>query len=192
MDAVTFWVWTVGILAFAGIAVAFMVRNARKRPVDHEEQLRLLIGPRGMAERDRNRNVAANKQDAEPLEAATKGASKARAEGDLHEAEKWDAIVLSVRARIQGSEHATEPHQAARRQQHLRPELKPYLTQLCKVHATTGGFPSQETNKVGQDIYDKHGHESMVAVCDELRRVLGAGPARDLEYKWGGIGEWQG
>jgi hypothetical protein len=150
MDAGTVWVWTVGILASAGIAIAFMVRKARKRPVDHEEQLRLLIGPRGMAERDRNRNIAANRQD------------------------------------------ATERHQAARRQQHLRPELKPYLTHLCKVHATTGGFSSQETYKVGQDIYDKHGHESMVAVCDELRRVLGAGPARDLEYKWGGIGEWQG
>jgi len=190
MDAVTFWVWTVGILAFAGIAVAFMVRKSRKHPVDPEEQLRLLIRPRGMAQRDRN--VAANKQDADLLEAVTKGASKAHAEGDLHEAEKWDAIVLSVRARIQGSEHATEPHQAARRQQHLRPDLKPYLTQLCTVHATTGGFPPPETNKIGQDIYDKHGHESMVAVCDELRRVLGAGPARDLEYKWGGIGEWQG
>lgn len=158
MDAVTLAVWTVGILAFAGIAVAFMVRNARKRPVDHEEQLRLLIGPRGMAKRDRNHNVAAN----------------------------------AIRAREIFTSLAIEPHQAARRQQRLRPELKPYLTQLCKIHATTKGFLSPEINKIGQDIYDKHGHESMVAVCDELRRVLGAGPARDLEYKWGGIGEWQG
>jgi hypothetical protein len=161
---------TVGILAFAGIAVAFMVRNARKRPIDHEEQLRLLIGPRGMAQRDRNRNVAANKHDAE-LAASRE---------------------VAIRARQVFTSLAIEPHQSARRQQHLRPELKPYLTQLCKIHATTKGFLSPEINKIGQDIYDKHGHESMVAVCDELRRVLGAGPARDLEYKWDGIGEWQG
>jgi len=183
-------VWTIGILALAGLAVTFMVRRTRKRPVDPQEQLSLLIGPKGMAQR--NRNAAANRTDIELFEAATKGASKARAEGDFHEAEKWEAIVRSVRARIEGTGHATEPHHVALRQQDLRPELKPYLTQLCKVHATTGGFLSSETSRIGRDIYDKHGHESMVAVCDELRGVLGAGAARDLEYKWSGIGEWQG
>lgn len=191
MDNVAIWIWTAGTLAVVGIGVAFMIRKARERPVDPEEQLRLLIGPRGMALRDRNRAASQEKWGAELLESVINAASRLRSEGDLQGAQKLEEYALTVRARGQEPEQSTRPHQAAPRQD-LRPELKPYLTRLCKVHATSGGFLSPETNRIGQDIYDKHGHESMVAVCDELRRVLGAGPARDLEYKWGGIGEWQG
>jgi hypothetical protein len=84
--------------------------------------------------------------------------------------------------------------QAAQREQAppLDPVLKPYITRLRRVHSTVGSFASPETRTIGQEIYDQHGHEAMVAVCDELRRVLGGGPARDLEYKWGGIGIWMG
>jgi hypothetical protein len=65
MDVVTVLVWTAGILAVAVIAVALMVRKSRKRPVDPEENLRLLLGPRGMAARDRNRAAAQEKWDTE-------------------------------------------------------------------------------------------------------------------------------
>lgn len=83
---------------------------------------------------------------------------------------------------------------AAQREQTppLDPALKPYITRLRRVHSTVGSFASPETRTIGQEIYDQHGHEAMVAVCDELRNVLGGGPARDLEYKWGGIGIWMG
>ncbi|MGB8258812.1 MAG: hypothetical protein WCE75_00605 [Terracidiphilus sp.] len=74
----------------------------------------------------------------------------------------------------------------------LGPELKPYLTRLCRVHATGKSFASPETRAIGQEIFDKHGHEGMVRVCDAVRDALGGGPARDLEYKWSGIGEWMG
>src|SRR6266498_5578744 len=91
---------------------------------------------------------------------------------DSHKYRPWMAVNIiaileddRLNAIIQGCEHPTRPHQPAPRED-LRSELKPYLTQLCKVHATTGGFLSPETNRIGQDIYDKHGHESMVAVCD--------------------------
>jgi hypothetical protein len=77
-------------------------------------------------------------------------------------------------------------------QERLKPELKPYVTRLCQVHATVGSFASPDTRIIGQEIYDKHGHDSMVAVCDNIRRILGGGPARDLEYKWGGVGDWMG
>jgi hypothetical protein len=32
----------------------------------------------------------------------------------------------------------------------------------------------------------------MLAVHEGVRQALGSGPARDLEYKWSGIGEWLG
>jgi hypothetical protein len=68
MDVFTVLIWTAGILAFVVIAVALTVRMSRKRPVDPEENLRLLLGPRGMAERDRNRAAAEEKREAELLE----------------------------------------------------------------------------------------------------------------------------
>jgi hypothetical protein len=74
----------------------------------------------------------------------------------------------------------------------LPPELKSYVTSLCRVHKTVGSFASPETRKIGQEIREKHGYDAMVAVCDEVRKVLGGGPSRDLEYKWDGIGEWMG
>ena len=90
--------------------------------------------------------------------------------------------------RLQQRQIAAQDHP----QEQLKPELKPYVTRLCRVHATVGSFASPETRTIGQEIYDKYGHDTMVAVCDEVRRVLGGGPARDLEYKWGGIGIWMG
>jgi len=74
----------------------------------------------------------------------------------------------------------------------LNPELKPYLARLCRVHDTCRGFASPDTTTIGKELRDKYGYNGMVEVCDELRCVLGNGPARELEYKWDGIGEWQG
>lgn len=82
----------------------------------------------------------------------------------------------------------------AARQQHrdFNPTLKPYVTQLCAVHARNGSFSAADTSRLGQEIYNKYGHQGMIDVCDNVRAVLGVGPARDLEYKWSGIGEWLG
>lgn len=66
-------VWTAGILAVAVIVVALIVRKSRKRPVDPDEKLRSLIGPRGIAERDRNRAAAQEKREADLLELKKKG-----------------------------------------------------------------------------------------------------------------------
>jgi hypothetical protein len=74
----------------------------------------------------------------------------------------------------------------------VSPALKPYVTRLRQVHAKVGSFAAAETPKIGQEIYDAHGHDGMVEVCEMIRSQLGGGPARDLEYKWNGIGEWRG
>lgn len=74
----------------------------------------------------------------------------------------------------------------------LSPELKPFVTRLCRVHATVGSFASQETRTIGQEIFDRFGHQGMLSVHEGVRRALGPGPARDLEYKWDHIGEWLG
>ena len=75
----------------------------------------------------------------------------------------------------------------------LNPELKPYLTRLCKVYATHyKTFASSETRTIGQEISSKFGRGGMLAVHEGVRQALGSGPARDLEYQWSGIGEWLG
>lgn len=74
----------------------------------------------------------------------------------------------------------------------LAPELKPYLTRICKIQATTGGLGDPEVQEIGKELNEKFGNNGMVAVCDELRSVMGPAVARDLEYKWNGIGEWRG
>jgi hypothetical protein len=78
------------------------------------------------------------------------------------------------------------------RSEPLKPELKRYVTRLCQVHAASRSFTSADATVIGKEINEKYGYNGMVEVCDELRTVLGAGPARELEYKWDGIGEWQG
>jgi len=70
-------------------------------------------------------------------------------------------------------------------------ELRPYVMRLCRVHGSTGSFTSHETRVIGEEIHEKYGHGSMVDVHDEVRRVLGSGAARDLEYNWAGIGNWR-
>jgi hypothetical protein len=74
----------------------------------------------------------------------------------------------------------------------FKPELKHYVTRLCRVHAPSRSFTSTDAVMIGKEINEKYGYNGMVEVCDELRTVLGAGPARELEYRWDGIGEWQG
>jgi hypothetical protein len=81
---------------------------------------------------------------------------------------------------------------AAEKPPPLRAELKPYVTRLCRVHATVGSFAAPETRSVGQEIFDRFGHQGMLSVHEGVRRALGPGPARDLEYKWDRIGEWLG
>ena len=61
-------VWTVVSLAVVLIAIALKFRKSRKRPVDPEANLKLLLGPRGMAQRERNRDEAEKKYDAQRQE----------------------------------------------------------------------------------------------------------------------------
>ncbi|HEV7766647.1 MAG TPA: hypothetical protein VGQ76_16725 [Thermoanaerobaculia bacterium] len=189
MDVFTFSVWTVGTIGV--LSIALVIRNARKRPTDPEESIKLLLGPRGMAVRDYNQAATQANRSAQILEAVVKAANEQRAKGNIEEAQKLDAYARTVRARVSSLDNVTNPNHSAFRKA-LRPELKPYLTQLCKLHATTDGFSSPEATIIGQDIYNRYGHQSMIAVHDDLRRVLGAAPARDLERQWGGIGEWLG
>lgn len=93
-----------------------------------------------------------------------------------------------LRSIVFASEHET-PHIEQRPQVEL--ELRPYVARLCRVHGSTGSFSSHETRTIGEEIQDKYGHDSMVDVHDEVRRVLGTVAARDLEYNWGGIGDWK-
>jgi hypothetical protein len=191
LEVIAMDVWVLIGGAVVIIAVAFFFWRERKPPVDPEEGLRELLGPRGMAVR--NYNVAASeaKHNTEMLEAVTNSASKQRELGNLQEAEKLEAYARTIRTRADPLKNLTDPNQVSFRQA-LMPELKPYLTQLCKLHATTGGFPSSQATAIGQDIFTKYGHLSMIAVHDALRSALGAAPARDLERQWGGIGEWLG
>lgn len=97
MDEPTAGAWAVGMLV--GIA-AIVVRKSRKpQPEDPEAKLRELIGPQGIAQRDRNRAETEAKNNAEILEGALKAAQKLRAEGDVAGAEKLEAYAETIRAR---------------------------------------------------------------------------------------------
>lgn len=188
MDVVTLSAWAIGIIVIIGVALA--IRSARK-PADPEESLKELLGSRGMAMREHNRASSEAKHNAMILEAVTKSAAKCREEGDFQEAKKLEAQARTIRARSEAAEELENPNQPSLSAT-LSAELKPYLTQLCRLHATTKGFPFQETSAIGQDIFNKYGHKSMIAVHDALRSVLGTPAARDLERQWDGIGEWLG
>lgn len=96
MDGPTAGAWAVGMLV--GIA-AMVVRNRKSRTGDPEAGLRELIGPQGIAERDRNRAKAEAKNNAELLDGALKAAQKLRAEGDIAGAQKLEAYAETIRAR---------------------------------------------------------------------------------------------
>jgi hypothetical protein len=95
---------TVGVagLALVGLAVAFLVFRSRRRPLDPEERLRLLVGPAGMAAGERNRQASDRKWQAELLESVTKAAGKRRAEGDIPGAQKLEEYAQTLRDRGYG------------------------------------------------------------------------------------------
>lgn len=97
MDAATAGAWAVGMLV--GIAAIVLRKSRKPRAEDPEAGLRELIGPQGIAQRDRNRAEAEAKGNAEVLEGALKAAQKLRAEGDIAGAEKLEAYAETIRAR---------------------------------------------------------------------------------------------
>lgn len=98
MDGATAGAWGVGMLV--GIAAALAFRKSRAaEPEDPGAGLRELIGPQGIAQRDRNRAEAEKKGNAEILDGALKAAQKLRAEGDIAGAEKLEAYAETIRAR---------------------------------------------------------------------------------------------
>lgn len=97
MDAATAGAWAVGMLV--GIAATVMRKTRKPRPEDPEAKLRELIGPSGIALRDRNRAEAERRTNAELLEGALKAAKKLRAEGDIAGAERLEAYAETIRAR---------------------------------------------------------------------------------------------
>ena len=75
----------------------------------------------------------------------------------------------------------------------IPPQLKQYVSRLCQIyHTNNHSFASEKTQEIGKEINAEGGYDMMVQVCDLVREQLGGGPARDLEYKWNGIGKWQG
>jgi hypothetical protein len=70
-------------------------------------------------------------------------------------------------------------------------ELKPYFMRLYRVHGRAGSFSMPETRIIGEEIHDKYGHDSMVDVHEEIRRVPGTLAAWDLKSKWAGIRDWR-
>lgn len=85
---------------------------------------------------------------------------------------------------------------AARQARPTKPEisteLKPFVTRLRQAHAKAGSFATQETPEIGREIHVRFGHQGMLIVHDVIRSQLGPAAARDLEYKWSGIGDWLG
>jgi hypothetical protein len=100
MVAVTIGIGSVAALVVALFVVVLLVRKARARPLDPEERLASLIGPRGMETRDRNTAAAKAKWDAELYAEASRVAGKLRLEGKLDEADKMDVYVAGLRARM--------------------------------------------------------------------------------------------
>ena len=77
----------------------------------------------------------------------------------------------------------------------MKAHLKGYVDQLAGIYAVERSFlrgnAASHARAVGQQIHDLHGYQAMITVCDALRQVAGGVAARELEVKWGGIGEWQ-
>ena len=97
MDALTAAAWTVG--ALAGLGVALFIRRKPAAPEDPEAKLKELIGPQGMALRDRNRAEGDAKWDAELLASVESSIKKLRERGDDAGAEKLEAYAETIRAR---------------------------------------------------------------------------------------------
>lgn len=97
MNGINLGAWAVG--AFAGLAVAIYIRRTTKTEADPEEKLRELIGPQGMALRDRNRAEGDAKWDAELLASVESSIKKLREAGDAAGAEKLEAYAETLRAR---------------------------------------------------------------------------------------------
>ena len=97
MDALTVAAWTAG--ALAGLGVAFFIRRKSAAAEDPEAKLKELIGPQGMALRDRNRAEGDAKWDAELLESVMKSAKALREKGAVADAEKLEAYAETIRAR---------------------------------------------------------------------------------------------
>ena len=73
----------------------------------------------------------------------------------------------------------------------LKPELKPYVQHLIKLHRDTPGFDYETVRRIGREIEAYYGYRGMVDVCDGIRPKLGHGPHKTLERMWNGIGEWE-
>jgi hypothetical protein len=88
------------VVAAAAIVIVVRIRTSRKAPLDPEENLRLLLGPAGMAERDRNRAASDAAWNAEFREHILKAIGKHRSEGNIAEAEKLEAYARSKGIRL--------------------------------------------------------------------------------------------
>lgn len=97
MNGIDLGAWAVG--AFAGLAVAIYIRRTTKAEPDPEDKLRELIGPQGMALRERNRAEGDEKWDAELLASVEGSIRKLREAGDAAGAEKLEAYAETLRAR---------------------------------------------------------------------------------------------
>lgn len=95
MNGLTIGAWTVG--ALAGLGLALFIRKRSEAAEDPEGKLRELIGPEGMALRERNRAEGDAKWDAELLGSVLKSARALREKGDAAGAEKLEAYAKTLR-----------------------------------------------------------------------------------------------
>ena len=70
--------------------------------------------------------------------------------------------------------------------------LNDRVLSLCQIYRKAHSFNDPETRKVGAEIYSCGGHSAMFEACYAVREELGAGAARELEFRWDGIGDWLG
>ena len=96
--------WILISVVFVVIVILVMARKANKSPPDPEERLKQLIGPQGMAQRDRNVAASQAKWDAELLDGVTKAINNARARGDHKEVQKLEEYAQGVCNRMSGSD----------------------------------------------------------------------------------------
>lgn len=107
----------------------------------------------------------------------------------------WIVAYRETIEKQRGPGQRQELDRARKEEANIRAEgpahLKPFVTRLRAIYADKHSLSSSEARKIGQEIFERHGQDAMVTVCDVIRVQLGNGPYRQLEFNWDGIGDWQ-
>lgn len=70
-------------------------------------------------------------------------------------------------------------------------EMKAYASKLVRIpNVIDDGEGGALCREIGKEIYDKHGFEAMVLVCEYVRDHIDRVTARKIEHAWDNIGPW--